>query len=113
MKEEMALDNVIIIAIVAILIGVFAVWFFRLGKEKQMQIIKEWLLLAVIKAEKELGDGTGQVKLRFVYDMFIDKFRFVSMFISFSQFSDLVDLALITMKDMIANNNQIKEYINK
>ena len=109
----MALDNVIIIAIVAILIGVFAVWFFRLGKEKQMQIIKEWLLLAVIKAEKELGDGTGQVKLRFVYDMFIDKFRFVSMFISFSQFSDLVDLALITMKDMIANNNQIKEYINK
>ena len=113
MKEEMALDNVIIIAIVAILIGVFAVWFFRLGKEKQMQIIKEWLLLAVIKAEKELGDGTGQVKLRFVYDMFIDKFRFVAMFISFSQFSDLVDLALITMKDMIANNNQIKEYINK
>lgn len=109
----MALDNVIIIAIVAILIGVFAVWFFRLGKEKQMQIIKEWLLLAVIKAEKELGDGTGQVKLRFVYNMFIDKFRFVAMFISFSQFSDLVDLALITMKDMIANNNQIKEYINK
>lgn len=109
----MALDNVIIIAIAAILIGVFAVWFFRLGKEKQIQIIKEWLLLAVIKAEKELGDGTGQVKLRFVYDMFIDKFRFVAMFINFSQFSDLVDLALITMKDMIANNNQIKEYINK
>ena len=109
----MALDNVIIIAIIAILISIFAIWFFRLGKEKQMQIIKEWLLLAVIKAEKELGDGTGQVKLRFVYDLFIDKFRFVSMFISFSQFSDLVDLALITMKDMIANNNQVKEYISK
>jgi hypothetical protein len=109
----MALDNVIIIAIVAILIGIFAIWFFRLSKEKQMQIIKEWLLLAVIKAEKELGDGTGQIKLRFVYDLFIDKFRFVSMFISFSQFSDLVDLALITMKDMIANNNQVKEYISK
>ena len=109
----MALDNVIIIAIAAILIGVFAVWFFRLGKEKQMQIIKEWLLLAVIKAEKELGGGTGQIKLRFVYDLFIDKFRFVSMLITFSQFSDLVDLALITMKDMIANNNQVKEYISK
>ena len=109
----MALDNVIIIAVIAILIGIFAIWFFRLGKEKQMQIIKEWLLLAVIKAEKELGDGTGQIKLRFVYDLFIDKFRFVSMLISFSQFSDLVDLALITMKDMIANNNQVKEYISK
>ena len=113
MKEETALDNVIIIAIIAILIGVFALWFFKLGKEKQMQIIKEWLLLAVIKAEKELGDGTGQIKLRFVYDLFLDKFKFISMFISFSQFSDLVDLALITMKDMISNNDQVKEYIQK
>ena len=113
MKEEMALDNVILIAVIAILIGIFAVWFFRLGKEKQMQIIKEWLLLAVIKAEKELGDGTGQIKLRYVYDMFLDKFRYISLFISFSQFSDLVDLALITMKDMITKNNQVKEYIQK
>ena len=109
----MALDNVIIIAIVAILIGVFAVWFFRLGKEKQIQIIQEWLLLAVVKAEKELGNGTGQIKLRFVYDLFLDKFKFVSMFITFAQFSGLVDMALITMKEMISNNNQVKDYIEK
>ncbi len=109
----MALDNVIIIAIVAILIGIFGFWFFRLGKEKQIEIIKEWLLLAVIKAEKELGSGTGQVKLRYVYDLFLDKFRFISMFITFAQFSGLVDMALVTMKDMIVNNNLVKEYIEK
>ena len=109
----MALDNVIIAAVAAILIGIFVLWFLKLGKEKQIQIIQEWLLLAVVKAEKELGNGTGQIKLRFVYDLFLDKFKFISMFISFSQFSDLVDLALITMKDMISNNDQVKEYIQK
>lgn len=109
----MALDNVIIVAVAAILIGIFVLWFLKLGKEKQIQIIQEWLLLAVVKAEKELGNGTGQIKLRFVYDLFLDKFKFVSMFITFAQFSDLVDMALITMKEMISNNNQVKEYIEK
>lgn len=107
------MDNVIIIVVVAILVCIFAVWFFKQSKERQIQIIKEWLLLAVIKAEKELGGGTGQVKLRFVYDLFLDKFKLVSMIISFAQFSDLVDLALIAMKDMIISNNQIKEYVEK
>lgn len=107
------LDNVIIVSVLTILIGIFAAWFFRLGKEKQIQIIKEWLLLAVIKAEKELGDGTGQVKLRYVYDLFLDKFKFASLFITFKQFSGLVDIALIAMKEMISNNNSVKEYIQK
>lgn len=107
------LDNVIIIIVVAILISVFILWFLKLGREKQIQIIQEWLLLAVVKAEKELGNGTGQIKLRFVYDLFLDKFKFISMFITFAQFSDLVDMALVTMKEMISNNNQVKDYIEK
>lgn len=109
----MALDNVIIAVVAAILIGIFVLWFVKLGREKQIQIIQEWLLLAVVKAEKELGSGTGQIKLRFVYDLFLDKFKFISMFITFVQFSDLVDMALITMKEMISNNNQVKDYIEK
>lgn len=104
-------NDVIIILIVAILICILVAGFLKLGKDKQIKIINEWLLLAVIKAEKELGDGTGQVKLRYVYDLFIDKFRFVSMFISFNQFSALVDSALIIMKEMISNNDQVKNYI--
>ena len=107
------MDYVIIIIVFAILIGVLGFGFIKLGKEKQIKIISEWLLFAVIKAEKELGGGTGQVKLRFVYDLFLDKFKFAAMFISFAQFSGLVDMALITMKEMITNNNQIKEYIEK
>jgi hypothetical protein len=107
------INNVIIISVIAILIGVLGYKFFKLSKAKQIKIISEWLLLAVIKAEKELGNGTGQVKLRYVYDLFLDKFKFASMIISFAQFSGLVDLALITMKEMISNNGQVKDYIEK
>lgn len=106
-------NNVIFVLIIAILIIVFLIWFLKLGKAQQIKIISEWLILAVIKAEKELGGGTGQVKLRYVYDLFIDKFKFVSMFITFQHFSLLVDGALIVMKEMVSNNNQVKEYIDK
>ena len=110
------IDNVIIICGSVILIGIIGLclcWFLKLSKERQKEIIIEWLLLAVIKAEKELGNGTGQLKLRFVYDLFIDKFRFISMLISFSQFSKLVDQALDTMRDMLDSNKQIKDYVTK
>lgn len=110
------IENVIIICGIVILIGIIGLClcrFLKLSKERQKEIIIEWLLLAVIKAEKELGDGTGQLKLRFVYDLFIDKFRFISMLISFSQFSELVDQALDTMRDMLDSNKQIKDYVVK
>ena len=110
------IENVIIICGIVILIGIIGLclcWFLKLSKERQKEIIIEWLLLAVVKAEKELGDGTGQLKLRFVYDLFIDKFRFISMLISFSQFSELVDQALDTMRDMLDSNKQIKDYVVK
>ena len=65
------------------------------------------------KAEKELGAGTGQIKLRYVYDLFIDKFKFSSMFITFSQFSLLVDSALIIMKVILTDNKNVQEYVAK
>ena len=99
--------------IVLCVIGLCIYGLFRKGKERQIEIILEWLLLAVIKAEKELGSGTGQLKLRFVYDLFIDKFKIVSYFITFSQFSLLVDQALDIMKDMVSNNKKVEEYITQ
>lgn len=110
------MDNMLIVSCVIIgvgLLGLFIYLFSKLGRQRQIEIISEWLLLAVIKAEKELGDGTGQIKLRFVYDLFIDKFKYASMFITFSQFSDLVDKALITMRIMLSDNKQIKDYVGK
>lgn len=104
---------IIILSILAIaVLGVIIYEFAQLSKERQIEIVKEWLLLAVIKAEKELGGGTGQVKLRFVYDMFIAKFKWLSYVISFDSFSDLVDEALDTMREMLKNNPNVQDYVN-
>lgn len=101
------------IAILICIVGLGICQFLKLSKDKQIEIIAEWLLLAVVKAEKELGGGTGQIKLRYVYDLFIDKFKYASMFISFSQFSILVDQALDKMKNMLTDNEKLKDYVNK
>ena len=108
------MDNVIIalgIIIFVSLIGVAACYFFRLEKEKQIDMAQEWLLLAVIEAEKKLGSNTGQLKLRFVYDLFLSKFTFLAKLISFDQFSMLVDAALMKMNDILQNNMQVQEYV--
>ena len=84
------MENATLFLGMAILVSILAIsiyLFFKLSRERQKEIISEWLLLAVIKAEKELGSGTGQVKLRYVYDLFIDKFKVMSMFITFSHSS--------------------------
>ena len=63
------------------------------------------------QAEKELGSGTGQIKLRQVYDMFIERFPVFSKFIPFMMFSSWVDTALEFLKDQIEKNNKIKEFV--
>lgn len=103
----------VILGILAVIIGfiVALIGFIKLGKDKQIAKIKEWLLYACTVAEKELGSGTGQLKLRYVYDMFVEKFTFIKLIISFEEFSKLVDESLETMKELLKNNEQVKKYI--
>ena len=74
----------IIVGIIAIIvIAVLAVkTFLNYPRAEQLNKVKEWLLFAVIQAEKELGGGTGQIKLRYVYDMFVARFPAVAKFIT-------------------------------
>ena len=74
--------------------------------------IKKWLLQAVVQAEKDLGSGTGKVKLSTVYDMFIVRFPIVSKLISFNTFSSFVDDVLVTMRELLESNKSLKEYID-
>lgn len=74
---------------------------------------KNWLVWAVAEAEKVLGSGTGQLKLRYVYDMAVIRFPIMSKVLPFSMFSKLVDAALDVMRDMIENNTSIAEAITK
>jgi hypothetical protein len=102
------------ITILIIIIGCFAAYeFFTLTKEKQLDKVRHWLLFAVVEAEKALGSKTGQIKLRYVYDMFMARFKYISLIITFEQFSSLVDEALDSMRNMIQSNTALSEYIKK
>ena len=63
------------------------------------------------EAEKELGSGTGQLKLRQVYDLFVQRFPAVAAVISFDTFSGWVDEALEQMREMLAKNEQVAAYV--
>lgn len=82
-------------------------------RPEQLAKVKEWLLYAVIKAEKELGGGTGQVKLRYVYDMFVIRFPALSKLISFEMFSQMVDEALERMRKLLENSSSVEQYVKE
>lgn len=73
--------------------------------------MREWLLYAVTEAERELGGGTGKLKLRQVYDLFVTRFPWLAKIVSFETFSGLVDDALDEMREMLKNNNAVKELV--
>ncbi len=73
--------------------------------------VREWLVWAVTRAEKELGGGTGQLKLRQVYDWFTSKFPALAAILPFKVFSAWVDTALEKMKAMLSNNASVANYV--
>lgn len=85
--------------------------FSELPSEEQLKKVKEWLLWAVVIAERELGGGTGQLKLRYVYNLFIEKFPSLVTIISFDLFSQYVDEALEKMKHLLETNKEIDAYV--
>ena len=89
----------------------FAVRFSKEPTERKITMIKEWLLFAVVQAEKELGAGTGQIKLRYVWDLFIQTFPALAPVISFEMFSKLVDEALDQMRHLLETNQDILYYV--
>lgn len=104
--------TIVMLAALAGFLGV-AIWrFVKLPREEQIEAAKEWLLGVVTEAERELGSGTGQLKLRYVYDRFVVRFPWLAKVIPFSTFAVWVDEALDGMKDMLETNEAVKEYVN-
>lgn len=78
---------------------------------EQINNIKEWLLLAVTEAETQLGSGTGQLKLRYVYDLAIAKFEWLSC-VPFITFELWVDEALEQMRHLLKTNENVQKIVN-
>lgn len=91
--------------------GIAVYHFFKLPNSEQLDKVREWLLGAVTAAERELGGGTGQLKLRQVYDLFVARFPWLAKTVSFNTFSDLVDEALVEMRRMLKSNEAVQAYV--
>lgn len=103
----------IVVAVAIVAVAIYMVCkFFKLPRSSQIAKVKEWLLFAVTEAERELGSGTGQLKLRYVYDMFVSKFPYLVQFVSFEFFSNIVDEVLLKFKDMFKTNVAVKQYVD-
>lgn len=103
----------LIVALVAVLgVSIYMVLrFVKLPTVEQIDKVKEWLVYACMEAEKALGEKTGQLKLRMVYDMFLTKFNWLAKIITFNQFSILVDDSLEKFKHMLDSNTAVKKVV--
>lgn len=86
--------------------------FFRQPSDVQVRQVKEWLLFAVTEAEKQFGSGTGNLKLRSVYDLFVARFPWIARVIPFATFAFWVEEALENMQQWLEKNQAIADYVS-
>ena len=111
---EMIIENwymVVALLALGVAAGICAGQFIKLPTGEQLAKVQSWLLLAVSEAERELGGGTGELKLRRVYDRFLSKFPWLARVVSFKRFEDMVKKALKEMAEMLADNQKAREYV--
>lgn len=82
-----------------------------LPSEVQQDMIRAWLLFAVLEAEKIYSSGSGQAKLSYVYNLFLEKFPSLASIVPFTMFSNLVDEVLIQMRHLLETNDSIRKYV--
>lgn len=85
--------------------------FTQMPTTQQLAKVEEWLVYAVTLAEKELGSGTGKLKLRMVYDMFLERFPWLAKVVTFNEFTKLVEYALGEAKVLWETNLSVKNIV--
>ena len=103
----------LVVALMAVagMVGVCIGRFLKMPTSEQRARVKEWLLWAVTQAEAELGSGTGKLKLRQTYDLFIQRFPALAMAVSFDTFALWVDEALEEMRKLLKENKTVRELV--
>ena len=83
-------DWVLIAAsLVVIAMSFYVMWgFSSKPREEQIQQLREWMLYGCTLAEQKYGSSTGQIKLRYVYDLFTQRFPWLAKVVSFEWFSE-------------------------
>lgn len=116
LADNYALILLVLAAVFTAITSVYQIMVKKPNEKEEMlnnaiKNMKNWLMIATVEAEKQFGTGTGQLKLKYVYGIFIDKFPDLATIISFEVFSELVKEALKEMQHLIETNPKVKEYI--
>jgi hypothetical protein len=112
---EWLIDNWSLLVVLVCTIGACVMGckkFIQSGKTNQIKKVKEWLLYACVVAEQEFGSGKGSLKLRYVYDKFVEKFGFIKYVVTFEEFSILVDDVLDSAIEFFENQGVEKKPID-
>lgn len=105
LQNNMANMIVILIVLIGLFIGIKA------GYEKQ---IKQFLLYLVVKAEKEFGGKTGELKFAAVASWIYEKLPAIArIFISSDNIEELIEEAVELMKKYLAENENAKAIVEQ
>lgn len=97
--------------ILIVILTVYIRKFLKSPTEQQIKMVKAALLTFVVQAEKIYKSGTGQLKLNYCYNLFIEKFPAIAPLVSYELFALWVDDALDQMKHLLETNLDIKAYV--
>lgn len=91
--------------------GIATYQFMKKTDDQRIEAIKEWLKYAVTVSESAMQSGTGALKLQYVWSMATAQFPFITKLLTFEQFSQMVDDALVWMKEQLEKNPNIKAIV--
>ena len=78
------------------------------GEKKSL---KDVLLYLCTEAEKIYGNKTGQLKLQYVWSQACKQFKFLTTFLTFEIFSNMVDECLVNLRHLLQTNKKMAEYV--
>ena len=114
LKVKMILENGVVFVVLAILI-LFAIYiilrFLKLTPQQQLDKVRIALLYMVTEAEKELKGKTGRVKRSMVWEWLVERFPFITLFITEEQYDRMLDLALEEFKKLLEDNQSLYDYV--
>lgn len=104
----------LIIAAIAILVAVIAIVikFINLPTKNKLNCVKLWLLQAIASAERMYGTKSGEAKLSFVYDLFVEKFPTLARWVTYEDFKKMVEDALVEFKQILEKSSGLQEYVD-
>lgn len=104
----------LLIGLAVIIVGIKLLYnFIKNPSAQQLESIKQWAIYACAMAEATLGSGTGQLKMRATYDMFLEKFPVLAKIVSFERYQQIAENALMEFKKMLKENPNVQELIIK